>query len=150
MEFILQQQAKADERQAKADERLVRFEANVQRTIESMAERQAQFESRMAERQAQFESRLHERQAEFEGRVEKSIDFVLQQQAKTSSEIMQLSTFGAELARGQVRMENALAGLRESHQALAEAQKKTEQHLNAFIGALERRFGGNGKGRRSI
>src|SRR5579863_4034628 len=93
MEFILQQQAKAeeratraDERQAKADERLVKFEANIQRTIESMAERQAQFESRMAERQAQFESRLHERQAEFEGRVEKSIDFVLQQQAKTSSE----------------------------------------------------------------
>lgn len=100
--------------------------------------------------------------------MQQSIEFILQQQAKAALDTMQLSAFGAELAKNQVRMYNALGELGDSHKQiveshrqlaeshrqlaeaqrqLAEAQKRTEEKLSAFISALDRRFGGDGKGR---
>jgi hypothetical protein len=54
-----------------------------------------------------------------------------------------------DLGAAQQRTEAKLAEFAEAQRGLTEAGKKTEQSLNAFIGALGRRFGGNGKGRKS-
>jgi two-component sensor histidine kinase len=97
-------------------------------------------QAKLSEAQVQSE-RWH---AEFQ----RSLDSLLQLQAKTSSDVAQLASFGGELAKSQVRVQNNLAELAESHRLLAEAQKKTEERLNAFIAALNRRFGGNGRGRK--
>jgi DNA-binding IscR family transcriptional regulator len=53
-------------------------------------------------------------------------------------------------------MQNALADLAESHKQLAgtqkqlaESQKMTEERLRTVLTALERGFGGNGRGRKT-
>lgn len=81
--------------------------------------------------------------------MERSIEFVLQQQARFASDMQQLTAFGAELAKGQIRLQNGLA-------EVAAAQKVTEtrlaevaERLNVFIGVVERHIGGNGERRKS-
>ncbi len=106
--------------------------------------------------------------------MERAIEFILQQQAKFAEDLRQhretftadvqkMKEFSFELAKGYVRTQNTLdelgtaqrkteaklAELAQAQRELTEAQKVTEQRLSAFIGALERRFGGNGKGRKS-
>ena len=79
---------------------------------------------------------------EWYAKFQRSLDALLQQQAKTSSELAQLASFGTELAKGQVRLQNKMA-------ELAEAQSETKKELKAFIAAMNRRPGGNGRGRKS-
>lgn len=87
------------------------------------------------QQQAKSEAKFEEWSAKFQ----RSLDAFLQQQAKTSSEVAQLASLGAKLAKGQVRVQNSLAGLAESHKQLAEshrrlaeAQSKTEEELKGF------------------
>jgi hypothetical protein len=115
----------------------------------------------------QQQVRSEEWLARFEAKVERSIESLLDRQAKHSSDTIQLRTLGAKLAKSQLLTEKRLADSHEqlrkeiaashrqlteqiaqSHRELAEVQKKTELKLNAFITALERRFGGNGRGRK--
>jgi peptidoglycan hydrolase CwlO-like protein len=107
---------------------------DMERSIEFILQQQAKSE-------AKFE--------EWNARFQRSLDSLLQQQAKTSSEVARLAAFGGELAKGQVRLQNKMAELAESHRRLAEAQSKTEEELKAFVAAMNRRFGSNGRGRKS-
>ncbi len=47
------------------------------------------------------------------------------------------------------RLETAMAQIGEAHRALTEAQKRTEDHLNALTVLVERWMSGNGKSRQS-
>lgn len=87
---------------------------------------------------------------------------LLTQQVKASAEMADLRGWGKELAKSQVRMQNALADLKEqlaeshcqlaeSHRQLSESnrqmiesQKKADERFSAFLAALEQRFGKNG------
>ena len=92
----------------------------------------------------------------FEASVQRSIDSILDQEAKNSSDIIQLKTLGVKLAQSQLRTDKRLAAsherleklIKDSHRELAEVQKKTDLRFNAFIAALERQFGRNGRGRK--
>ncbi len=95
-------------------------------------------------------------QATFEAHFQRSMDALLQHQAQFAAEMMQIKELGAQLAKSQVRMQNALADLAESHNELAESHKQlaksqqaTEERLRAVLKALERSFGGNGHGRKA-
>jgi septal ring factor EnvC (AmiA/AmiB activator) len=99
----------------------------------------------------------------FAASVERSTDSILEQQAKNTSDIAQLAVLGRKLFKNQLRTDKQLAEtdkqlaetnkqLAETNkqiEQLAEAQKKTEQTLNAFVSAIGRRFSGNGRGRKS-
>jgi septal ring factor EnvC (AmiA/AmiB activator) len=95
------------------------------------------------------------------GRIESAMEryneSMLQQQAKFASDLMQLKELGKDLAVNHIRMQNAIAELAashkdlerrlaESHESLAESQKRTDERISTFLSALERRFGGNGRG----
>jgi hypothetical protein len=95
-------------------------------------------------------------QATFEANFHRSIEALVQQQAKFAADMMQIKELGSQLAKSQVRMQNALADLAESHKQLAgtqkqlaESQKMTEERLRTVLTALERGFGGNGRGRKT-
>lgn len=47
------------------------------------------------------------------------------------------------------RLETAMAQMGEAHKALTEAQKRTEDHLDALTTLVERWMSGNGKSRQS-
>jgi septal ring factor EnvC (AmiA/AmiB activator) len=106
----------------------------------------------------------------FAASVQRSTDSILEQQAKNTSDIAQLAVLGRKLFKNQLRTDKQLAEtdkqlaetnkqlaetnkqLAETNkqiEQLAEAQKKTEQTLNAFVSAIGRRFSGNGRGRKS-
>ena len=111
----------------------------------------------------QFQVDSDERHARFEVSVQRSIDSILQQQAQFAADMMKIKEPGGELAKSQVRMQNALADLAESpkklaepherlaasHERLAESQQETEKRLQSVLKALERGFGGNGRGRKT-
>ena len=102
-------------------------------------------------------------QAAFEANFQRSIEALVQQQAKFAADMMQIKELGGELAKSQVRMQNALAGLADSHKQLAESHKQladshkqladsqrtTEERLRAVLKALERGFGSNGHSRKA-
>ncbi|HXJ97017.1 MAG TPA: hypothetical protein VMT20_29610 [Terriglobia bacterium] len=105
----------------------------------------------------QLQEESERRRAKFEANVERSMESMLQQQAKFASELMQLKELGKDLALNHIRMQNAIADLAasqkeldrrlaESNDSLTESQKKTDERIRTFLSALERRFGGNGKG----
>jgi chromosome segregation ATPase len=104
-----------------------------------------------------------QQQARFEASAQAKIEAILDQQAKFAADMMQIKELGGELAKSQVRMQNALAGLADSHkklaesherlaashERLAESQQETEKRLQSVLKALERGFGGNGRGRKT-
>lgn len=105
-----------------------------------------------------------QQQARFEVSAQQKIEAILDQQAKNASDIMQLRALGAKLAKSQLRTERRLAESRgqlaeqlaeshrllaESHRELTESQKATEDSLRSVLKALERGFGGNGRGRKT-
>jgi len=81
--------------------------------------------------------------------MERSIEFILEQQAKFTEDMQKLKEFGFELAKAQIRTQNEIATLAEFHKRLADAQKMTEERLSALIALMERRFGGNGQGQKT-
>ena len=99
-----------------------------------------------------------ERHARWEVSSQRHLDALLAQQAKGESEMRELRDLGKELANSQVRIQNSVADLNESQKQLAEShhrveeslrelaetQKKSDERLNSFLTALERRFGKNG------
>lgn len=104
----------------------------------------------------QFQVESEQRRGQFEVSVQRSIDSILRQQAKFAADMMQIKELGGELAKSQVRMQNALADLADSHkklaqshERLAESQQETEKRLQLVLKALERGFGGNGRGRKA-
>jgi uncharacterized membrane protein YccC len=90
---------------------------DVERSIELLLHQMARLE--------QLHEESEQRHAKFESSVTRSIESILQQQAKNTSDIVQLTALGAKMAKSQFR---------------------TEKQMKAFISALERRFGGNGQG----
>jgi len=97
----------------------------------------------------QQQARQQASSEEWYAKFQRSLDALLQQQAKTSSEVAQLVALGGELAKGQLRMQNSLADLGDSHKQLAESHRRLAEELKAFIAATNRRFGSNGGGRKS-
>jgi predicted nucleic acid-binding Zn-ribbon protein len=115
----------------------------------------------------QLQEESEQRRAKFDANVQRSMESMLQQQAKFASDLMQLKELGKDLAVNHIRMQNAIAELAVSHKTLAEShqalekrladsnesltesQKKTDERLRTFLSALERRFGRNGRGRKS-
>jgi hypothetical protein len=97
-----------------------------------------------------------QRQATFEADFHRSIEALVHQQAKFVSDMMQIKDLGGELAKGQVRIQNAVAELAVSHKQLvgsqlqlAESLQTTEERLRAVLEMMERRYGGNGRGRKT-
>jgi septal ring factor EnvC (AmiA/AmiB activator) len=134
----------------------------MERAFEFMVQHQVKLE--------QFQVESDERHARFEVSVQRSIDSILQQQAQFAAGMMKIKELGGELAKSQVRMQNALADLAESHKQLAEShkdlaeshkqlaeshkqlaasQQMTEERLRSVLKALERGFGGNGRSRKN-
>lgn len=121
---------------------------DMERAIEFMMQHQVKLD--------QFQVESEQRRAQFEVSTQRAIDSILQQQAKFSADMMQIKELGGQLAKSQVRMQNALADLAESHKQLAEShrqlvesQQATEERLRSVLKALERGFGGNGRGRKT-
>ena len=113
----------------------------------------------------------------FTASVQRSTDSILEQQAKNTSDIDRLVELGAKLARRQLRTDrqiaetnkqltqiaaqvagigvqvaeigSRLAEVVEAQGHLTESQQRTDARFSAFLSALERRFGGNGRGRKS-
>jgi chromosome segregation ATPase len=99
----------------------------------------------------QFQVECEENHARWHVNFQRSLDALVQQQAKASAEMAELRDWGKELAKSQVRMQNSVADLTDSHRRLqesmrelAETQKRADERLNSFLAALERRFGSNG------
>jgi FtsZ-binding cell division protein ZapB len=107
-------------------------------------ERAFEFMTQLQVKLEQFQVESAERQARFEVSVQRSIDAIVQQQAKFESEMAELRGWGKELAKSQVRVQNSAADLNESHKQLVEAQKGADERFSSFLPALERRFGSNG------
>jgi chromosome segregation ATPase len=118
----------------------------------------------------QLQEESEQRRAKFEANVQRSIESILEQQAKNTSDIAQLVTLGTKLARRQLQADRHLAKTDKQLAEIAvqvaetggqlaqvvaiqgkltEAQQRTDAKFNAFLSALERRFGGNGRGRKS-
>ncbi|HTF38452.1 MAG TPA: hypothetical protein VK651_09095, partial [Blastocatellia bacterium] len=115
MQFLLEQQARFDARQAEFDNRQAEFVARQGELLASQAQllaSQAQF----VERQGQFEERMM--------RLESVLLDVATAQERTNEILVTLTERHVELA--------------ECHMALTEAQKVTQQNLNALIATLER------------
>ena len=128
-------------------------------TYEEM-ERSMEFMQHHIVKLEQLQEESEQRRAKFEANVERSMESMLQQQAKFASDLMQLKELGKDLALNHIRMQNAIAELAtsqkeldrrlaESNDSLTESQKKTDERLRTFLSALERRFGGNGRGSES-
>lgn len=127
----------------------------MERAFEFMIQHQVKLE--------QYQVESEERHARFEVSFQRRLDSLLEQQAKFAAEMMQIKELGGELAKSQVRMQNAMAELGESHKKLAasherlaesqrklaESQQETEERLRTVLKALERGFGGNGRGRKT-
>jgi hypothetical protein len=129
-------------------------------TFEEM-ERSMEFMQHHIVRLEQLQEESEQRRAKFEANVQRSTESMLQQQAKFSSDLMQLKELGKDLAVNHIRMQNAINELAASHkdlerrlaesnESLAESQKKTDERIRTFLLALERRFGGNGSGPGSV
>ncbi len=88
--------------------------------------------------------------------IQRTMDFILEQQAKAAAEIQQLSTLGSRLARAQIKARKEtdakFAELTEAQKKtevalaeLANAQTRTEERLDGFIAFVERYLSGNGR-----
>ena len=112
----------------------------------------------------------------FTASVQRSTDSILEQQARNTSDIGRLVELGTKLARRQLRTDRQIAetnkqlteiaaqvsgiGVQvaeiggkleqvvEAQGRLTESQQRTDARFDAFLSALERRFGGNGRGRK--
>ena len=103
---------------------------DIEKTIQFLLEQQARFDARQAEYAAQFAAH----QAEFEAR-----------QAKFEEDISVINGIVLRVATSQQRTNEILEALTEkhlelaeSHKVLSEAQRSTEQKLDAVISAVER------------
>jgi uncharacterized protein YoxC len=92
------------------------------------------------EQQTQFVAN-QQQMSERVSRLETNMEFIVQAQADTSQALVQLAQEQARMAQTQTHMNEVVA-------ALYEAQRHTEEKLDAFIGVLERYISEdrNGKG----
>ena len=110
---------------------------DIEKTIQFLLEQQARFDAQQAEYAAQFAARQAEfaaHQAQFEAR-----------QAKFEEDISVINGIVLRVATSQQRTNEILEALTEkhlelaeSHKVLSEAQRSTEQKLDAVISAVER------------
>jgi hypothetical protein len=88
--------------------------------------------------------------------MQRSMEFVLEQQAKFAADMQQLSSFGSRLTRAQIRAQKEtdakFAELTDAHKKteaavaeLANAQTRTEERLGTFVTFVERYLSGNGR-----
>ena len=82
--------------------------------------------------------------------IEKTLEFILEQQAQFITDLGQVNTVLLELANGQERTNAILETLAErhvelaqSHKDLADQHKATEQNLNLLISTVERHIAGH-------
>ena len=108
MQFLLEQQARFDARQAQFEERYAQL-------VEQQAQT-AQHHAELVQHQGQFEKRM--------SRIENVLLDLANAQANTNAILGTLAERHVSLAQ--------------SHQELSEAQKVTEQNLNALIATVER------------
>jgi chromosome segregation ATPase len=110
---------------------------DIEKTMQFLLEQQARFDARQAEyetRQAEYEARQAEyeaRQARFEERFEERMLQINDILVRVTSAQERTNAILATLAEEHIE-------LAKSHQGLADAQKVTEQNLNALITTVER------------
>ena len=92
----------------------------------------------------QFELECEENHTRWHVNFQRSLDALVGQQAKASAKMAELRDWVKELAKSQVRMQNAGADLQESMRQMTEAQKRANERFSSLLAALERRFGSNG------
>jgi sorbitol-specific phosphotransferase system component IIBC len=115
----------------------------LERAMQFVLEQQAQFvanQQQVSERVSRLETNMEvmaQAQAE-----------MAQAQAETARSLAQLTKSQAQLAQEQARMAQTQNHMNEVVAALYEAQRHTEEKLDAFIGVLERYISEdrNGKG----
>lgn len=115
----------------------------LEKAMQFILEQQAQFainQQLVVEQQAQFTAN-QQQIGERVSRLETNMEEIAQAQAETARA-------QAETAREQARMAQTQNHMNEVVAALFEAQRHTEEKLDAFIGVLERYIseGRNGKG----
>jgi uncharacterized protein (DUF3084 family) len=84
--------------------------------------------------------------------IERTMQFVLQQQAQFATDIQQITEKQRELQGAMItltgmmgRLVEAQAELAQSHRELAKAQVHTEERLNSFITFVERYIAEGGR-----
>jgi hypothetical protein len=99
------------------------------------------------EQQAQFVAN-QQQAGERVSRLETNMEVVAQAQAQMAQAQARMAQEQAQMAQEQARMIRTQSHLNEVVAALVEAQRHTEEKLDAFIGVLERYIseGRNGKG----
>lgn len=105
----------------------------------------------MHRRLEQSQVEAEENHARWHVNFQRSLDALLEQQARASSEMAELREWGKELAKSQVRMQNSVADLGDSHKHSRNRTVKWLRHKRrrtrdwpSFLAALERRFGKDG------
>jgi ribose 5-phosphate isomerase len=108
----------------------------LERAMQFVLQQQAQF----AANQQQMSERVF--------RLETNMEVIAEAQAETARALAQLTQAQVQLAQEQSRMAQTQNHMNEVVAALFEAQRHTEEKLNAFIGVLERYISEdrNGKG----
>ena len=88
--------------------------------------------------------------------IEKTMQFILEQQAQfvvnqqqLNERVSRLETNMAEMAQAQAQMARAQTHMNEVVAVMADTHKHTEEKLDAFIGVLERYISENRNGKSS-
>ncbi len=118
----------------------------------------------------QLQEESEQRGAKFEASIQRSIESIFQQQAKNTIALDRLVVLGSRLARRQLQTDKQLgvtnkqladtavqlaeigvhlAHVVETQERLTESQQRTDARFKAFLSALERNFGRNGRGRKA-
>ena len=121
---------------------LLRWAGETQHTINFMLQQQAQYQAQSDVRQERIEAESNARHERLENIVERLGNVTLRRFEKVEGEVSNLDRKMEALVDAQIRSEDEMKELRE-------AQKNTDERLNAFISTVERLITerGNGGGR---
>ena len=121
---------------------LLRWAEKTERTINFMLQQQAQYQAASEARQERMEAESQARHERLEAVVERLANVTLRRFEGVEGEVSNLDRKMEALVDAQIRSEDEMKELRE-------AQKNTDERLNAFISTFERliqerRNGGGG------
>ncbi|MBI4456919.1 MAG: hypothetical protein HY644_13620 [Acidobacteria bacterium] len=75
-------------------------------------------------------------------RIERTMEFLVQQQADLNGFLIRLARFSEDFTR---KTEERFEHIEDAHQRLEEAQRKTDERLNVLIGIVGRYFENGGR-----
>jgi chromosome segregation ATPase len=110
---------------------LLRWAEKTQRTINFMLQQQAQYQAQFEARQERIQAESQARHERLDATVQRLANVTLQRFENVEGEVSNLDRKMEALVDAQIRSEDEMKELRE-------AQKNTDERLNAFISTVER------------